>query len=319
MGSEGMCKTTIVPTRQATGGPATIRHAKSMCVLAHHRHLSDAIPPAGSRRPYDGVMDVELVPASDLDSTFADWERLFHVDELATPFSSPWWGRAWLEDWDPSAEPWLMRVRDGSRVAGIAPLALRRMRGVRILSMIGKEPGDYWDVIAASADRERVSAAVGNELARLRRCWDLSIVSCLPPESRTLASFERTGLQVFRRDPVASPAIELPATFEAYLSTLPTSRRRDLRYHLRRLARGEVVLREIIDGSDVSEVMQHWRTLRSRQWRRDAGRRINPEHEQDRFHRFMVNAVTRTADRGSRRALGVQPRRAGRGCIRELR
>jgi CelD/BcsL family acetyltransferase involved in cellulose biosynthesis len=164
--------------------------------------------------------------------------------------------------------------------------------------MIGKEPGDYWDVIAAPADRERVSAAVGIELARLRRRWDLSVISCLPPESRTLASFETTGLRVFRRDPVASPAIELPATFEGYLSSLPTSRRRDVRHHLRRLARGEVVLREIVGGSEVSEVMQHWRTLRSRQWRRDTGRRINPEHEQDRFHRFMVNAVSRLLTAG---------------------
>jgi hypothetical protein len=62
-----------------------------------------------------------------------------------------------------------MRVRDGDRVAGIVPLTMRRGLPARVLTMIGKEPGDYWDVIAASEDRERVALSVGAELARLAR------------------------------------------------------------------------------------------------------------------------------------------------------
>jgi CelD/BcsL family acetyltransferase involved in cellulose biosynthesis len=240
-------------------------------------------------------MDVELVAAADLDSLFQDWERLYRADDLATPFNSPWWGRAWLEDWDPGAEPWLMRVHESGRVAGVAPLALRRTRSVRILSMVGKEPGDYWDVVAAPGDRERVAAAVGTELVRLRRRWDASVLSCLPPESPTLQGFEASGLRIFRRTPIASPALALPETFEAYLSSLPSSRRQNLRQHLRRLDSGEIGLREVSGAAELSEVMQRWRDLRSRQWS-GMGRQITPEHEQDRFHRFMLNAVARLLD-----------------------
>jgi CelD/BcsL family acetyltransferase involved in cellulose biosynthesis len=237
-------------------------------------------------------MDVELVTSADVDSVWHDWERLFGVDELATPFNSPGWGRAWLEHWSPSAEPWLMRVRDGDRVAGIAPLALRRDLPARLVAMIGKDPGDYWDVIAAPEDRERVALSVGAELARLAPRWDAGILNCFPPGSGTLDRFASAGLRVSPRASVISPRIELPETFDAYLSALPSSHRQNLRRHLRRLDSGEVSLREISDGAEMSEVMQRWRTLRSLQWQ-VSGKQISASHEQDHFHRFMLDAVTR--------------------------
>jgi CelD/BcsL family acetyltransferase involved in cellulose biosynthesis len=240
-------------------------------------------------------MDVELVHASDVDSVWDDWERLFQVDQLATPFNSPGWGRAWLEHWDPKAEPWFMRVRDGDRVAGLAPLALRRDLPGRVLWTIGKDPGDYWEVIAALEDRDSVALAVGTELMRIAHRWDAGVLNCFPPQSRTPDQFASAGLRIFRRVPVISPRIELPETFEAYLSALPSSHRQNLRKHLRRLDSGEVTLREIADRAELTEVMQRWRDLRSLQWEA-RGRRISASHEKDHFHRFMLDAVTRLLD-----------------------
>ena len=241
-------------------------------------------------------MDVELVTSADVDSVWQDWEQLFEVDEAATPFNSPGWGRAWLEHWSPDAQPWLMRVRDGDRVAGIAPLALRRdLPAARLVAMIGKDPGDYWDVIAAAEDRERVALSVGAELARLAPRWDAGILNCFPPESGTLDRFASAGLRVAAREPVVSPRLELPDTFDAYLSGLPSSHRQNLRKHLRRLDSGEVSLREISDPGEMSAVMQRWRSLRSLQWQ-VSGRQISASHEQDHFHRFMLDAVTRLVD-----------------------
>lgn len=241
------------------------------------------------------LMDVEVVHSGGADSVWDDWERLFRVDVLATPFNSPGWGRAWLEHWDPKAQPWLMRVRDGDRVAGIAPLALRRDLPARVLTMIGKDPGDYWDVIAAPEDRERVAMSVGAALAQRSGRWDAGILNCLPPGSITLDRFESAGLRVVRRAPVVSPRIELPETFDEYLSTLPSSHRQNLRRHLRRLDKGEVTLREITDRAEVGEVMQRWRTLRSLQWK-VRGREITASHEKEHFHRFMLDAVARLLD-----------------------
>jgi CelD/BcsL family acetyltransferase involved in cellulose biosynthesis len=242
-------------------------------------------------------MRAELVAPGDLESAFADWTALFRVDDLATPFSSPCWARAWLGQWNSAAEPWVMRVRDGERVAGIVPLALRLRRGVRILSMLGKEPGDYWDVISASEDREGVAVAAATELERLRSGWDVLVLSCLQPESRTLAGFEMSGLEVVRRSAVQSPAIDLPGTFDEYLASLPRSRRQSLRKHLRRLDSGEISLREVRDTAEVGAVMERWWLLRSRQWR-EMDRKITPVHEQDHFYRFMVDSASRMVGAG---------------------
>jgi CelD/BcsL family acetyltransferase involved in cellulose biosynthesis len=242
-------------------------------------------------------MDVELVAGPDLESTLRDWEALQASDPELTPFSSAAWARAWLEHWPGPLEPWVMRIRDGERVAGIAPLAVRRVRGLRVLSMIGKEPGDYWDVIAAPNDRVRVAEAVGAELGRRAGAWELGILSCLPVGSPTLEGFARAGLRIFRRPPIRSPAIPLPSSFEAYLGTLPRSRRANLRRHLKRLDQGEVVIQEVRQPGEIPDAMNRWRELRARQWQ-STGKQINPSHLEDAFCAFMVDAATRLLESG---------------------
>ncbi len=188
-----------------------------------------------------------------------------------------------------------MRVWDGGRVAGIAPLALRRDLPARVVAMVGKDPGDYWDVVAAPEDRERVALAVGAELVRSASRWDAGILNCFPVGSGTLDRFASAGLRIFRREPVCAPAIELPDSFDGYLAMLPSGHRQNLRRHLRRLDKGEVGLREVSDRGELGVVMDRWRELRSLQWR-ERGRRITPSHEKDHFHRFMCDAVSRLVE-----------------------
>jgi membrane-associated phospholipid phosphatase len=193
-------------------------------------------------------MRAELVRGADIKATLDDWSVIYAADPIATPFVSPGWAQAWVDHWATKAEPWVLLVHDGSRVAGIAPLSLQRMGPVRVLGMLGKEPGDYWDVLAAPSDRVAVSAAVARELLRRRSEWDAGILNCLVPGSPTQAALVGAGLRILRRADVACSAIALPSTWEAYLATLPRSRRSNLRRHLRRLDEGAVVLREVRDG-----------------------------------------------------------------------
>jgi len=114
----------------------------------------------------------------------------------------------------------VLLVRDGPRVAGVAPLTLQRFGPVRMLGMLGKEPGDYWDVVAAPADRAAVSAAVAEELVHRRGEWDAGILSCLVPDSATadVLAGAGAGLRIMHRSAVACPAIVLPSTWDAYRS-----------------------------------------------------------------------------------------------------
>ena len=235
-------------------------------------------------------MRTELVSGAEVEAVLDEWAAVHRADPHATPFVSPGWARAWIHHWAPRARPWVLLVRDGSRLAGVAPFTLQRFGPLRLLGMLGKDPGDYWDVIAAPADRAAASAAVARELVRRRHEWDAGILSCLIPDLPTAGAFSAAGLRIINRPAVACPAITLPATWDAYLAMLPSGRRGNLRKHLRRLDEGAVQLREVRDSGELPSALARWQELRETQW--DArGRALDPAHRTDRFRDFLLEAV----------------------------
>ena len=233
-------------------------------------------------------MKVEVLGAEAFEGLRAAWGALVRADPRATPFLSAEWASAWLEHRAGHAQPWIFCVRDNDALVGIAPLVLARRNGVRVVSMLGKEPGDYWDVLAAEADRSVVVEAVAEELRRRARSWDIGGLSCLQPGSPTVNALEAGGLRVLRRAAVRSPAIELPATFDDYLKRLPAKHRSNLRKHLRRVDDGGAIdLRTVTAPQDIATAMARWQVLRREQWRA-AGRDLNPEHDTDGFLQFLT-------------------------------
>jgi CelD/BcsL family acetyltransferase involved in cellulose biosynthesis len=237
------------------------------------------------------AMRAELVKGADVEATLDDWSVLYAADPTATPFISAGWARAWIQHWATRTEPWVLRIHDGARVAGIAPLSLQRVGPLRVLGMLGKEPGDYWYVLAAPPDSAPVSAAVAHELVRRRSEWDAGILNCVVPGSQTQVALAAAGLRIMPRPDVPCPAIALPSTWDEYLATLPHGRRGKLRRLMRRLSEGQVVLREVRDANELPNTLMRWQELRQRQW--DArGRPLNPVHRTEQFRRFLLHAVT---------------------------
>jgi CelD/BcsL family acetyltransferase involved in cellulose biosynthesis len=235
-------------------------------------------------------VQVDVVGADGFADVRADWGRLARLDPRATPFLSAEWAAAWLADWEPRGDVWIMRVADAGEVRGLVPLVVHRRSGARVLGMLGKEPGDYWDVVASEADRPAVATAAALELGRRRSGWDLGILNCLEPDSPTPGALAAGGLRLLHRRAVPSPRIALPASFDAYLASLPAKHRSNLRKHLRKLDGGEVRRRIVTAPDDIRSTMAGWRELRRRRWNA-ATRDINPEHEQDSFNRFMTEVA----------------------------
>jgi CelD/BcsL family acetyltransferase involved in cellulose biosynthesis len=239
-------------------------------------------------------MDV-TVHRGTLEPLLDEWSELFAADERATPFQSDAWTRAWDRHWSGGADPWAIVVREGADLAGILPLWSQRMFGLRLLKTSG-DPGDYADLVARPDARQQVEDAVAAELARRRDCWDVLVLSELPPDSSTPAAFTRAGLRGVHRAGTVCCGLELPSTFDEFLRRLPSRRRTNLKRYMRKLDRGELELRE--PGIDeLPAAIQRWQALRVRQWQA-MHKRLLPAQATRAFRSLVLDAVTDLIPRG---------------------
>lgn len=236
-------------------------------------------------------MRTVVAESTGLEDPRGEWQTLFAASPAATPFMAPSWARAWWTHWGAGMHPLTIATREGEQLVGLATLALMRRGPLRILTTVGMEPGDYWDLLALPGRSAEVAELVAAELARRRGTWDALILRGLPPDSSFPRALTEAGLNVIRRSPLAAPAIELPERYETYVQRLPAGRRQNLRRHLKRLDSGEVALREIADPAEVPAALERWRGFRREQWQA-AGRTIDPEHVSQRFLAFMTDAVS---------------------------
>jgi CelD/BcsL family acetyltransferase involved in cellulose biosynthesis len=183
------------------------------------------------------------------------------------------------------------------RLVGLAPLALERRRGLRIVRLLGKEPGDYWDVLSVPEHRHEVSEAVATELSRLEDRWDVFFLDGQPGDSATAAVAGERSLRVRPRAPTLCPLIALPDDFDEYLRLLPSSHRSNVRRHLRRLDRGDVLLREVRDDGALGPAISRWHELHLKRWE-GLSEPIDPTHLTQNFRAFVLDAMRALVPQG---------------------
>jgi CelD/BcsL family acetyltransferase involved in cellulose biosynthesis len=225
----------------------------------------------------------------DLDDLLPEWTELFGQDDRATPFQSPVWSRAWARHFAGAARPWIVTVRDGGRLVGLLPLWRERVCGLRLLRVSG-EPADYCDILALPAVRDEVEVTAARHLLSRRDQWDALILGQLLPGSGMPRAIDRARLRASHRSGTTCPCIRLPGSFDAYLATLPSSRRTNIRRRLRNLDGGEFQLR-VPPVEALPDVIDGWQGLRMRQW--DAvGKRLTALQTTRSFRDLLVEVTT---------------------------
>ncbi|MCW2967032.1 MAG: hypothetical protein JWM71_804, partial [Solirubrobacteraceae bacterium] len=226
-----------------------------------------------------------------LEDLLAEWAEVFASDGRATPFTSPTWAEVWWRHWSEGYEPWVVTVREpDGRLAGLAPLVLGRRGPVRILRGLGTSVGNYWDVLAAEASREAVTAAFAGFLREQRAAWDLFDMDRFPPGSGTPEALSAAGLKLRERPSILAPWVTLPATWDEYLATLSSNRRAKLRRHLRPLDSGDVTVSYLREPGEIAAAVERWQAFRTAWWEA-RGQAINPEHASERFRAFTAEVV----------------------------
>jgi CelD/BcsL family acetyltransferase involved in cellulose biosynthesis len=143
-----------------------------------------------------------------------------------------------------------LTLRDGARLAGIWPLVVRRERGLRIVSPLSGDAGEYSAPLVEPGDAMRLIVSLWREA---KRAGDLAILTDVRVGSPLDMVLQEEGVRAVTYQPVGAPCLARAdyADWEAYAATLSPRLRYEIRRGRRRLAeRGDVSIgREEADAA----------------------------------------------------------------------
>ena len=206
-------------------------------------------------------------------------------------FVLPPWLQVWWHDFGFDAELYLGAFRKGGTIAGVAPLLLRGTEA----SFIGSaDLCDYLDfVIVPGKEVDFFNILLDDLQGKGIRRLNLSP---LRPNSSVLTYLvgiaKNRNYDVFRKVEDVSLELDLPPTWQEYLSTLTQKQRHEVNRKLRRLGEvGEVSYRVVEDSNSLLDSMDLFLRL-FRESREDKAIFLTSRIES--FFRSLVKATARS-------------------------
>ncbi len=213
----------------------------------------------------------------------AEWDALVSRSMTNTPFQTLAYQQSWHRHLQPNgAELITIAARRASgELAAIACLSVYADNVVHFNGCV--EETDYLDLICAAEDAEAAWTAVCNTLHSPDFPHWTALDFCnVPANSLTRVILPKMAQQ---RDLTLTesvhevcPIIELPETFDAYLNSLDSKQRREIRRKLRRAAGAEVQITAVSPTDDPNQAIGDFlnllqkSTLEKRDWLNDSRR-----------------------------------------------
>ncbi len=160
-----------------------------------------------------------------LDEIRAEWQELAAGSPATTPFQTWEWQSTWLRHYRGAKRPHIVTVREGDTLVGLMPFT-RTTGPWRTIRAMGSGSSDYLHPLA----RDGYESVVAGQIAQhLREMADVDLIDlhqiC---GNQPLASFAPTTARI---EQATCLVLDLPASYDAYLTGLSKS----LRYDVRRL------------------------------------------------------------------------------------
>jgi CelD/BcsL family acetyltransferase involved in cellulose biosynthesis/ubiquinone/menaquinone biosynthesis C-methylase UbiE len=199
-------------------------------------------------------LDIEvLARREELEALRGPWSELWERCPGATVFQRPEWLLPWCRELG-AGDLFTIACRAEGRLVGLAPLAILRRGGERVVASLGVGLSDYNDVLAEPGLERPVAAAVLAYLGERADAWDVLDFEQLRPASPVLAAEAPWGWsdEIAHQD--ACPAVAIPEG-GAWDAALPPDLRVRLRKARRMLARVGEASVELADSARVDEVL----------------------------------------------------------------
>ncbi|MBI4297889.1 MAG: GNAT family N-acetyltransferase [Chloroflexi bacterium] len=168
------------------------------------------------------------------DALEIEWLELLSQAIVNTPFSLPLWKKLWWQAFGGGRELLLLSVREGGKLVGVAPL-LRE--GGRAQFLGDTRTADYSDFVVARGHEGLFYHSLLDylEAKNIASLYLESVPSTSPTLTELLGQAKLRGYTVSADVEDVCPRIELPATWDDYLSFLSKKDRHELRRKIRRL------------------------------------------------------------------------------------
>lgn len=192
-----------------------------------------------------------------LDDLLYSWRNLRHLDWNCL-FTLPPWLRAWWCEFGEGVEPRVFSLQKDNKVIGVAPLLIKDGRACFIGS---PDVCDYLDFVVMQDKESYFFSRLLDELEK-ENVNSLEL-HCLRPDSTVVRGLipvvKKRGYYFVIEQEATSVEIDLPVSWEDYLTTLNTKQRHEIRRKLKRLLEaGDVDYRILYDWNLIEEHFDHF-------------------------------------------------------------
>jgi CelD/BcsL family acetyltransferase involved in cellulose biosynthesis len=190
-----------------------------------------------------------------LDGLTSSWDKLRNCLKWGSIFVLPAWLKVWWEAFGGEGELYLRTLRQGEKIIGFAPLLVNRETAYFIGSA---DVCDYLDfVIMAGRERDFFRVLLDDLRGQGVKKLDLRPLRHDSTVLTQLVSVaQNRGYDVLCRPEDVSLELDLPATWNEYLSVLKNKQRHEVRRKLRRLwEAGNVEHRCVEAGQEVEDYL----------------------------------------------------------------
>ena len=213
---------------------------------------------------------------------FAQWDALLAESGRRNFFLSPDWIDTWLDIfWESDASLAVIAVQSAGKLVGLFPLYISIMNqalGAKCLRLLGTgepEPDcvctEYPDLLCYPGYEDVVARTVARVMV-WDLSWDLASFGVVLPDSLICTvlyrELEQYGIAMRERPGGVRYYINLPQSWDEYLSGLSKNMRGKIRYQRRRLARyGHIREYRIDEKAQLGKALRDLVQLHSERWR----------------------------------------------------
>jgi len=186
------------------------------------------------------------------ENTGLDWNLIFTI---------PDWLKVWWQSFGTGADLLLFSVKRAGRIIGIAPLQVRN----RVASIIGNsDVCDYQDFIVVPGFEEQFYTAV-LEYLQQKEVKELHLETVRPDSNiarKFIPLLNKLHYRISEKQVDVSSDIDLPASWDEYLSMLNRKQRHELRRKMRNISEiGQTDFVTIRDSNGIPEAVQRFLNL----------------------------------------------------------